>query len=150
MTIRNFRTFSDEISTGGQPTRKELRAAASAGYQDVVNLATYDSKSAAEREETLVAELGMGYHPIPVEWDDPRPDHFDRFVTCMESLRGRKTLVHCAANYRVTAFVSLYAMAKLGWKAKSADEFVQSVWNPEEYPIWQRFITQIRDGLESR
>ena len=148
MTIRNFRLFNDEISTAGQPTRSELRAAATAGYTDVVNLTTYDSDSEAEREEALVGELGMGYHPIPVEWDAPRPDHFHRFVACMESLRGKKTLVHCAANYRVTAFVSLYAMAKLGWSAERAREFVHTVWDPKKYPVWQQFITQISEELE--
>ncbi len=113
----------------------------------MVNLATYDADRASANEEALIRELGMGYHPIPVEWEAPQPGDFASFVKCMDSLRGRKILVHCAANYRVTAFVSLYGMSKLGWPEERADEFVRSVWNPAEYPVWERFITEIKDGI---
>jgi protein tyrosine phosphatase (PTP) superfamily phosphohydrolase (DUF442 family) len=148
--IRNFRRFDDLIGTAGQPTKDELVAAAEAGYQEVVNLATTSADAAIEDEAALVTSLGMGYHSIPVVWDRPKRSDFDEFLGCMRSLSGRKVLVHCAANYRVTAFVSLYAMIDRGWTQAEADAFIRSVWNPEEYPAWQELIETIRSDISPK
>ena len=59
----------------------------------------------------------MAYHHIPVEWEQPQASDFVAFETIMSQLPASKTLIHCAANYRVTAFYSLYAMKHQGWSA---------------------------------
>jgi hypothetical protein len=55
-------------------------------------------------------------------------------------LEDRKVHVHCAANYRVSAFYSLYALRKGRIDEKEADAIVRDVWDPAEHPVWAAFI----------
>lgn len=140
--IRNYRKVDESLITGGQPTEDQLRSAAAEGFQDVVNLATEDPRYALESESDLVQDLGMAYHHIPVVWHAPRDEDLAEFETCMKGLAGRRVLVHCAANYRVTAFYALYAVRNLGWTREQAKEFIASVWKPEKYEAWGKFVGQ--------
>jgi hypothetical protein len=56
-------------------------------------------------------------------------------------------LVHCGANYRVTAFIGLYRIVRLGWDPDRAFEPMRSVWEPDE--TWKQFISKMlaRTGL---
>ena len=58
----------------------------------------------------------------------------------MQSVGDDKTLIHCAANFRVTAFYSLYAMKHLGWTQSRAEEFRASIWKGSDFPAWEAFI----------
>ena len=62
----------------------------------------------------------------------------------MQEQSDGKTLIHCAANFRVTAFYSLYALRHLGWSESQADAFRASVWQGSDYPIWETFITEMK------
>jgi protein tyrosine phosphatase (PTP) superfamily phosphohydrolase (DUF442 family) len=146
----NFRQFNDRIGTAGQPTADELKQAAIEGYQDVVNIATYDPKSSLTNEPAIVEELGMSYHPIPVDWNTPQVSDFDEFCRLMNALEDRKVLVHCAANCRVTAFVSLYAMSEYGLSEADAEAFMRSVWDPDEVPAWKNLIQEIKTQLKKQ
>ncbi|MBT3273752.1 MAG: phosphatase [Spirochaetales bacterium] len=149
MAIKNFAAFSEMIGTGGQPTDEDLQTAAEDGYQEIINLATYDKDpDMAKREEKAAVELGMGYHSIPVVWDNPLRTDFDEFAACMRSLRGKKVLVHCAANYRATAFAALYGIVDQGLSEDKADEFIRSIWNPAKFPEWDRLISEIKSSVE--
>jgi protein tyrosine phosphatase (PTP) superfamily phosphohydrolase (DUF442 family) len=86
----------------------------------------------------------MQYHHIPVVWSNPQESDFEAFVRLMDQPARGKTLVHCAANFRVTAFYSLYAMKKLGWSEAQADAFRDSIWQGSRYPIWEAFIQRIK------
>ena len=59
----------------------------------------------------------------------------------MDARSGQKMLVHCAANYRVTAFIGLYRVIRLGWTLESAFEPMRSVWEPDA--TWARFIADM-------
>jgi hypothetical protein len=52
--------------------------------------------------------------------------------------------VHCAANYRVSAFYSLYALRKGLCTEADADQLVRDVWDPSTYPAWHAFIAEER------
>ena len=58
--------------------------------------------------------------------------------------RARNIHVHCAANYRVSAFYSLYALRKGLCTEAEANEIVQDIWNPADYPTWMDFIADER------
>jgi protein tyrosine phosphatase (PTP) superfamily phosphohydrolase (DUF442 family) len=148
--IRNYRKVNETLITGGQPTEEQLRAVAAAGFTVVVNLATINPRYSLPDEEGLVHSLGMTYYHISVAWDDPKESDFAAFEALMSQLGGRKTLLHCAANYRVTAFYALYAMKRLGWSEAEAETFMASVWNGSDYPIWQRFITQVKVTIDGK
>jgi protein tyrosine phosphatase (PTP) superfamily phosphohydrolase (DUF442 family) len=142
--IYNYRKVDDQLITGGQPTAENLQAVAGQGFQTVINLAPINPRYSLEDEEGLVRSLGMQYHHIPVEWDNPTASDFSAFETLMQSLPPGKTLIHCAANFRVTAFYSLYAQKHLGWSQAQADAFRASIWQGSDYPIWETFIGQMQ------
>jgi protein tyrosine phosphatase (PTP) superfamily phosphohydrolase (DUF442 family) len=148
--IFNYRHVNDEISTGGQPTEEQLRAAAAEGFTTIINLATINPRYSLDDEEGLVHSLGMAYHHIPVEWDNPQDSGFAAFETVMEQLPAAKTLIHCAANFRVTAFYSLYAMKHLNWSEAQADEFRAPIWKGSDYPIWEKFIGEMKVKIQNR
>lgn len=138
--IYNFRRVDDRYITGGQPNEMQLKAAAAEGYQIVINLATIDPRYSLEDEAGLVSSLGMKYHHIPVNWDQPTDADFAAFETVMKQLGDARTLVHCAANYRATAFYSLYAEKHLGWSKERGEEFRRSIWRDSRFPQWQALI----------
>ena len=142
--LHNYRRVNDRISTGGQPTREQLRSAADEGFSAVVNLAVGSADFALEEEAELIRSLGMVYHHIPVVWENPRESDFAAFEAVMQEHPEDKVLIHCAANFRVTAFYSLYAMKHLGWTEAQADEFRASIWKGSDYPIWERFIAEMK------
>jgi protein tyrosine phosphatase (PTP) superfamily phosphohydrolase (DUF442 family) len=148
--IYNYRKITDRIASGGQPTAEQLRAAADEGFTDVVNLATHDPRYSIDDEEGLVRSLGMRYHHIPVEWEHPTDGDFDAFERVMQQVGEAKTLLHCAANYRVTAFYALYAIKHLGWSEERAEAFRASIWHGSDYPVWERFIARVKAGFRAR
>jgi len=141
--IYNYRSVNDRISTGGQPTREQLRSAADEGFTAVVNLATGDARFSLDAEAELARALGMAYHHIPVAWENPQESDFAAFEAVLQASPADKILIHCAANFRVTAFYSLYALKHLGWTEAQAAEFRASIWGGSDYPIWEKFIGEM-------
>lgn len=141
--IYNYRYIDEHLSLGGQPSEDQLRAAAAAGFAAVVNLSTNAPHYALPDEEGLVRDLGLQYHYLPIEWEAPQLADFERYVALMDRLGTTKTLVHCAANYRVSAFFALYAATKGRWSTAQARDFIASVWKVEEHPQWLALIEQI-------
>jgi protein tyrosine phosphatase (PTP) superfamily phosphohydrolase (DUF442 family) len=145
--IYNYRQVDENTITGGQPTEEQLKAAAEEGFEHVINLATFQPGHSLPDEAVSVQALGMAYHPIPVEWQDPKLSDFNAFEAVMQQLGGGKTLIHCAANFRVTAFYGLYAQKHLGWTEEQMEEFRASVWAGSQYPVWEAFIRQVREAI---
>jgi hypothetical protein len=61
----------------------------------------------------------------------------------MDAHQGKKILVHCALNYRVSTFTALWRIHRLGWRPENAFEPLKKVWEPEEFPAWKAFIEQM-------
>lgn len=142
--IYNYRKVNDSLITGGQPTAEQLRSAAHEGVTTVINLAPFNPNHSLADEAELVQSLGMAYHHIPVDWGNPTNTDFETFEQLIQQPSNGKTLLHCIANFRVTAFYSLYALKHLGWSAEQADNFRASVWRESDYPVWERFIAHIK------
>jgi hypothetical protein len=68
----------------------------------------------------------------------------------MQEHSGDKQLIHCAANFRVTAFYALYAMKHLGWTEAQAEEFRASIWKGSDYPIWEKFIDAMKAKIQNQ
>jgi protein tyrosine phosphatase (PTP) superfamily phosphohydrolase (DUF442 family) len=150
-TILNFVRVSEQVATGGQPTAAQLQAARDEGCRAVVNLAPANAENhALPGEDGIVAALGMAYHHIPVPWSRPAAADFEAFCALMQELRGSKVLVHCAANFRVTAFYALYAMRHEGWSLEQADRLIARIWESRpDYRMddtWKTFIAGIRSA----
>ena len=146
-TIYNYRKVDERHATGGQPTEEQLKAAAADGFETIINLATIDSRYSLKDEGASVAALGMKYVHIPVPWDRPSEADYAAFEQAMQSAGEGKTLVHCAANFRATAFYSLYAMKHFDWSRTRAEEFRASIWRGSDFPVWEDFIRRIQSTI---
>ncbi len=138
--IYHFLKLNDRLFTGGMPTAEQLADASRAGVQVVINLAMPDSERALRDEASIVKSLDMQYIPIPVVWDHPLRRDLDEFMEAMDAHSGEVVLVHCQANYRVTGFVTLYRILRLGWDPTEAFKDMRRIWTPEDYPVWRKFI----------
>lgn len=146
--IYNVRKVDDRLITSGQPSEDQLRAAAAAGIDTVINLAPHDAENALPDEAGLVHELGMTYHHLPVVFANPTEGDFEAFDRLMVELPpDSRTLLHCAANFRVSAFYGLYAMKHLGWSAEQAEAFRAPIWDDSDYPAWEAFISEMEQQL---
>ena len=138
--IRNYLAISPTLATAGQPTAKQFEALAQAGYTVIINLALSTSDNAIPNEAELVKSLGMTHFHIPVVWEAPTPTDLEIFFKVMERNRDYKTLVHCALNMRVSAFVYLYRVLRLGVEESVARADLHRIWQPN--PTWQAFIDE--------
>jgi protein tyrosine phosphatase (PTP) superfamily phosphohydrolase (DUF442 family) len=143
----NFRSIDDAISTSGVLSEEQLSQLRTCGYEAVINLLPHDSQYAVKKEESIVIGQGVDYLYVPVDFAAPAEQDYAAFVTAMQSCQGkRKVLIHCAANYRVSAFYSIYAYEYLGWPASRAREHIESIWLPQENPPWDQFIARYIPG----
>src|SRR5436309_1550237 len=107
--IVNFRRIDAMLDTAGQPSEEELAAAARDGIEVVINLALHDDPRYSLRDEAgSVQALGMRYVHIPVKFDAPTETDLVAFFDAIVVNAGKRILLHCAANKRVTAFLGLY------------------------------------------
>jgi protein tyrosine phosphatase (PTP) superfamily phosphohydrolase (DUF442 family) len=145
-TMRQFLPISDTLATAGQPTEAEFAALAQAGYEVVVNLSLPTSDHALPDEKATVEGLGMVYVAIPVVWENPTLADLDQFFEAMETHRERMVFVHCALNMRVSVFVYLYRVLKLGLNPAIAQRDLLAIWQPNGH--WQRFVDQAMEAFQ--
>ena len=140
---RNFRMITDRLTTSGVVGADRLKALASQGYEVVVNLLPDTSEHAVPDERSIVESQRLEYIHIPVDFKRPERSDFVTFSEALDRVSERKVHIHCAANYRVSAFYSLYAVSRGRWSTDQAMEFIHSVWEPAEYPGWSEFIAEV-------
>jgi len=138
--IYNFLKLSDEIATSGQPTEIQLVEIGQAGYQVIINLALSGTEYALADERALVEALGMQYIHLPVVWESPTLADLSAFCALMDANQDKKVFVHCVANMRVSAFIALYRILRLGWEADEAFHSMECIWTPEGW--WHEFIIE--------
>jgi protein tyrosine phosphatase (PTP) superfamily phosphohydrolase (DUF442 family) len=138
--IYNFMQLSEKLLTGGMPTADQLTSAAQEGVQVIINLAPHDSPGALKDEPALATSLEMQYINIPVVWDRPTENDLRQFMDVMDTCGDKKVLVHCQANFRASAFVSMYRILRQGWKPEVALDVMHKIWDDDAYPVWKMFI----------
>jgi len=146
--IFNVREVDGSLLTSGQPTEAQLESVARAGVQVVINLAPHDGPRALADEASSVAALGMDYIHVPVPFAAPAAAHLEAFFEAMDANQARPALVHCAANKRVTAFLGLYRVIRLGWTPDEAFALMRTVWEPDA--VWSRFIAAALEAESQR
>ena len=97
-------------------------------------------------EAARCAQHGLRYQAIPVPWEKPTRAHLQEFFCAMEALGSQRVLVHCALNKRVSAFMFLWRVLKLGEPVDAALADLHRIWTPE--PQWQEFIDQNLRGAQ--
>ncbi|MEO0425281.1 MAG: protein tyrosine phosphatase family protein [Pseudomonadota bacterium] len=136
--IHNYHEVDDSLSTGGHVMAPQVPELKEAGFELVVNLATVQEDHNASDGPRIAAE-GIAYMHIPVPWSSPTLEDLDLFFAVMDARADRKTLVHCMANYRASAFVYLYRTLRMGVSEAEARPDLEVVWDADawrEYPQW--------------
>ena len=137
--IQNYFPLPLSIGTSGQPNPQQFKEIRAAGFDVVVNLATPDSDNALVNEGTLVSENGMTYVHIPVPWDAPDANHLAQFFGVMDAMvtRDKKVWVHCAANYRASAFTYKYLTMSRRLSEPESTTPLLTKWLPYMDETWQ-------------
>jgi protein tyrosine phosphatase (PTP) superfamily phosphohydrolase (DUF442 family) len=140
-SIRGFLLLPEGTGTSGMPRPEHFPNIAGAGYRTVINLALPTSDLAIPNEGELVVREGMTYIHIPVLFDNPQREDYDRFERLMNALIGSPVFVHCAANMRVSAFMFLYRVRSGIANRTDAETSLRKIWDPD--PTWRKYINSI-------
>jgi protein tyrosine phosphatase (PTP) superfamily phosphohydrolase (DUF442 family) len=140
----NFRRISDRLTTSGLVSVAQLSGLRDEGYDAVINLLPDSNERAVTGEARIVSDQGLDYVYIPVDFEAPTHADLEAFTHALTARVGQKIHIHCAANYRVSAFYSLYALQNGLCTENEANALVHDVWKPAEHPAWMAFITDER------
>jgi protein tyrosine phosphatase (PTP) superfamily phosphohydrolase (DUF442 family) len=130
--IKAYLRLDDSLSTSGMPQAEQFADIANAGFKVVINLALPTSDNALPNEGELVTRQGMSYVHIPVNFDHPAMEDFERFTQILSICSGQKVWVHCAANMRVSAFVFLHRLRTGSASRAEAERDLRKIWEPED------------------
>lgn len=136
--ITNFRQYTPNFASAGQPTREQFATIEENGFERVVYIAFTNNPNAVADEDLVVKGLGMEYMQIPVDFNNPLPDDFYAFADSMRRNTDKKTLLHCQVNARATAFSFLYRVIYENVPVVAAKADMNTVWQPNE--VWRDFI----------
>ena len=116
-SILNYIKINDNISTSGQPTKKQFKIIAENNFDVIINLAMHN-KGALKKEDKIVSKNGMMYIHIPITWETPEIERLKLFLHILKTLEheNKKVFIHCIMNYRVSAFMYLYKKSVLKQK----------------------------------
>jgi len=145
MDILNYIKINELIATSGQPTPEEFKEIKDYDYEVVINLALHDSSNAIKDEDKIVTSLGMSYFHIPVDFENPSIYDLKLFINILQSLGSSKVWIHCALNYRVSAFMYVYHKYVLNTPFENLDLTIFEQWQPEL--VWQDLMKVTSEEL---
>ncbi|MCL1139896.1 protein tyrosine phosphatase family protein [Shewanella pneumatophori] len=143
---------SDNVITAGLPTESQFKTLKESGVDLVINLIPKDNPTGYANEAELVAQAGMDYAQIDVDWKQPTQANVQQFFAIMDANQDKQILVHCAANYRASAFYYLYQLKQGQADSTSYQQQVMAPWGDltqtfAKYPQWQQLIEQVKQNL---
>lgn len=138
-SIRHYRRLSPLLASAGQPEAGQLILLPPA-FDCIINLARSDSPHALADEAGEVRALGLDYVPIPVDFKQPQLTDLAAFLAAMDARTGQRVFVHCAYNWRASAFVYLYRRIRQLEAPATARADLEAVWQPDD--VWEAFIEQ--------
>lgn len=142
--ILNYIKINELISTSGQPKIEELELIANEGFEVVINLAMPTTSNALKNEDKIVSSLNMSYIHIPVDFENPKLSDLKLFLNILQALGANKVWVHCAKNYRVSAFMYVYHKYILHTPFEQIDLSIFDMWQPSL--VWQELMkVQLED-----
>lgn len=80
----------------------------------------------------------MSYIHIPVNFEEPKISDLKFFLNILESLKSKKVWIHCAKNYRVSAFMYVYHKYVLRTPFEKIDLSIFDIWCPSKN--WQELM----------
>ncbi|MCL1145471.1 protein tyrosine phosphatase family protein [Shewanella marinintestina] len=150
--VKDVQFNSDRVITAGLPTQSQFKALQESGVELVINLIPKDNQMGYANEAELVKQAGMDYAQIDVDWKQPTVANVQQFFAIMDANQDKQILVHCAANYRASAFYYLYQLTRGQSDSKAYQQQVMAPWGElstslQEYPQWQVLIEQVKSDI---
>jgi uncharacterized protein (TIGR01244 family) len=144
--IKAIKFNNQQVITAGLPTEPQFAQLAQAGIKTVINLIPNDNPHALQNEQQIVTQLGMNYHNISVDSQQPTQENLQQFFSLMEQNGDAPVLVHCAANYRASAFYYLYQTRqnKAPTMAEALTPWGDLQQSFAEYPQWKKLIEDVQ------
>lgn len=139
--ISNYRQYSPQFSSSGQPSAEQLKDVSDAGFERVIYLAFSDNQTAIESEDRVVKKLGMDYVQIPVDFENPTLEDFEDFAAVMNRDKQQRTLLHCQINLRASAFSFLYRVIYAEVPIAEAKRDMDAIWQPDR--VWYKFVVNV-------
>jgi protein tyrosine phosphatase (PTP) superfamily phosphohydrolase (DUF442 family) len=136
----NFRENADFISSSGAITENGLASLVTQGYQLIINLLPDSSEKALMNEQELAESGNIKYFYIPVDFNHPLETDYLQFVDILKANPNQKIHIHCACNYRASAFYAVYAFENNLLSKDEALAFIADIWQPAEFPVWASFL----------
>ena len=137
--VFNYYQVPGLFETSGQPNNKQLISIANGGYEVVINLAPNTTiEGRVINEKDILKYNNITYIHIPVDFNNPLDEDFNKFVAALEENKHKKIWVHCAANMRVSAFVFKYRRDVLGLSQKNIERDLKAIWIPNK--AWSFFL----------
>jgi protein tyrosine phosphatase (PTP) superfamily phosphohydrolase (DUF442 family) len=137
--VFNYYQVPGLFETSGQPNNKQLISIANGGYEVVINLAPNTTiEGRVINEKDILKSNNITYIHIPVDFNNPLDEDFNKFVAALEENKHKKIWVHCAANMRVSAFVFKYRRDVLGLSQKNIERDLKAIWIPNK--AWSFFL----------
>jgi len=136
--VKNWRRLNQNITLSGQPTEGQLSQIKESGVTHIINLGPHSNEGALKDEAGTVADLGMTYIYIPVDFENPANGDFYIFCDAMEQTKDKPIHVHCIYNARVTAFFYRYAKEGRGFSESETFTLMDGIWRPGG--VWAEFI----------
>ncbi|MGA1932317.1 protein tyrosine phosphatase family protein [Arcobacter sp. YIC-464] len=144
--ILNYIKINELIHTSGQPTIEQFSKLKEEEFEVIINIALCNSSNALENEDKIVSELGMTYIHLPIDFEEPKLSDLKLFINILQSLGANKVLVHCAKNYRVSAFMYVYHKYILQTPFDNIDLSMFEQWSPNK--TWQSLMKVSFDDLK--
>jgi hypothetical protein len=86
----------------------------------------------------------MSYIHIPVDFENPKLSDLKLFLNILQALGANKVWIHCAKNYRVSAFMYVYHKYILHTPFEQIDLSIFDMWQPSL--VWQELMkVQLED-----
>ena len=140
-SIYNYKQFTPNLATAGQPNENELHQIGKAGYDVVINLGLDKSEYAVWNEREIIESYGIHYIHIPVSFEAPEVEKYWEFVALLKTVFHKKVFVHCAKNKRVSIFMALFRVIEEGFPLQQAIEDILSIWEPSQ--VWKNFMNEV-------
>lgn len=139
----NFKAINDHLTTSGVIPEEALKNLSNQDYQAVINLLPDDDEHLVADEKQIIESQGIQYFHIPVDFDQPTQADVEEFLAVLKGISDQtKTHIHCAANWRVSAFYGIYAVKDNRWTSVEARQFIDGIWNPKDFPVWEALLDQ--------
>jgi protein tyrosine phosphatase (PTP) superfamily phosphohydrolase (DUF442 family) len=140
-SVMNYYRIDDRLVTGGHFVDDGLSEIKSEGVTVVIDL----RDNPPEGQEKKLAEQGIKWITVPVEWDDPETEDFEQFSKAMKAHQDDHVLVQCGANYRASAMTYLYRVVVENVDEQEASKDLYAVWTPsKESEEWVEYIEEIK------